>query len=75
MAQKPSPNFFCKSENPQKLYKTLKVVGKPYKNMYVPGFNLQGKYLEAYGFEKRAITEVIVSENKILISKIIEEKE
>ncbi|MEZ5196404.1 MAG: hypothetical protein R2764_08390 [Bacteroidales bacterium] len=74
MAEKPSPNIFRESENSQKLYKILKVVGKPYKNMYVPGFNLQGKYLEAYGFEKGTITEVIVSENKILISKIIEEK-
>jgi len=72
MPEKTGSDFFSESENQQDLYKTLKVVGKPYKNEYVPGLNIQGKYLEAYGFMKGDMTEVIVSENKILILKIIE---
>jgi len=75
MAEKTSPDICSESQNSQNLYKVLKVVSKPYKNIYVPGFNLQGKYLEAYGFDKGSFAEVIVSKNKILISKIIDEKQ
>jgi antitoxin component of MazEF toxin-antitoxin module len=50
----------------------LKVVKKPYRNEYVPGFNIQGKYLEAFGFHKGDMVEVLVSENRILIEKIVD---
>ncbi len=59
----------------QTLRKQLKVAKKPYRNEYVPGFNIQGKYLEAFGFNEGDRVNVIVSENRILIEKIIEKKE
>ena len=74
MEKSSSPSFH-KPENQDSLSKQLKVVKKPYRNEYVPGFNIQGKYLEAFGFNKGDIVEVLVSENRILIEKIIEKNE
>ncbi len=54
------------------LQKTLKVVNKPYKDKYVPGINIQGNYLRVYGFDTGDRVEVLVSENQISISKIID---
>lgn len=54
------------------LQKTLKVVNKPYKDRYVPGVNIQGDYLKVYGFNTGDKVEVLVSENQISISKIVE---
>ncbi len=54
------------------LQKTLKVVNKPYKDKYVPGINIQGNYLKVYGFDTGDKVEVLVSENQISISKIVD---
>ena len=62
---------FRDPENQQSLSKQLKVAKKPSKNEFVPGFNIQGEYLEAFGFNKGDMVEVLVSENRILIEKII----
>lgn len=53
------------------LQKKLKVVNKPYKDTYVMGLNIQGKYLEKYGFVLGDFVDVVVSKNKILIKKVI----
>lgn len=53
------------------LKKKLKVVNKPYKDTYVVGLHIQGKYLGKYGFELGDILDVIISENRILIEKVI----
>lgn len=55
------------------LQKKLKVVNKPYKDTYVIGLNIQGKYLGKYGFELGDIVDVAVSENQILIEKVLRE--
>lgn len=56
------------------LQKKLKVVNKPYKDTYVVGLNIQGKYLEKYGFEWGDMVDILISENRILIEKVIEDK-
>lgn len=56
------------------LQKKLKIVNKPYKDTYVVGLNIQGKYLGKYGFELGDIVDLAVSENRILIKKVIEDK-
>jgi len=71
MEKSSSPSFH-KPENQDSLSNQLKVVKKPYRNEYVPGFNIQGKYLETFGFNKGDMVDVLVSENKIQIEKIIE---
>jgi hypothetical protein len=70
--EKSSSASFREPEKQDSLSKQLKVVKKPYRNEYVPGFNIQGKYLEAFGFNKGDMVEVMVSENRILIEKILE---
>ena len=65
---------FCESENSiSNIFKTLKIVNKPYKDTYVPGINIQGKYLEAYGFLLGDEVAVEVSTNRILIERIIKQ--
>ena len=72
--EKSSSASFREPEKQDSLSKQLKVVKKPYRNEYVPGFNIQGKYLEAFGFNKGDMVDVLVSENRILIENIIEKK-
>ena len=48
----------------------LKVVNKPQGKNYVSGLNLQGLYLNNYGFNCGDMVKVELSENKIIISKI-----
>ena len=57
--------------DPPILQKKLKIVNKPYKDTYVIGLNIQGKYLGEFGFELGDMVEVAVSENRILIEKVI----
>lgn len=52
----------------------LKVVNKPYKHTYTNGINIQGEYLKKYGFQLGDEVQVIVRENQINISKIINKK-
>ena len=59
--------FTCK----EKIHKTLKIVHKPYGNTYTIGLNLQGKYLERFGFEFGDMVNVEISKNRILIEKIV----
>ena len=67
-----SASFFDDEKNEDEiLQKTLKVCNKPYKDKYVPGINIQGKYLNAYGFNTGDKVFVQVAENKILIEKIL----
>jgi hypothetical protein len=61
----------AKKQKTEPIYKKLKVVNKHYLKTYVPGFNIQGKYLEKYGFSYGDFVDVIVSENRILIEKVI----
>jgi hypothetical protein len=70
--EKPSSASFREPEKQDSLSKQLKVVKKPYRNEYGPGFNIQGKYLEVFGFNKGDMVSVLGSENRILIEKIIE---
>ena len=60
---------------PQIRRKILSVVNKPYQKTYTPGINIQGEYLRKYGFEKGDKVEVLLEQNRIQISKIIESKE
>jgi len=60
-----------KSE-PEPLQKKLKIVNKPYKNTYCLGLNLQGKYLEKFGFQWHDEVLVTITENRILIEKVID---
>ncbi len=55
----------------EKIERTLKVVHKHYKKGYTIGFNLQGEYLKRFGFEYGDMVRVLVSENRVLIEKII----
>ena len=58
-------------QNENVLVKKLRIVNKPYKNTYTPGFNIQGKYLMDYGFQKGDLVNVEITRNQILIRKII----
>ena len=60
----------AKKQKTEPILKKLKIVNKPYKDTYVAGLNIQGKYLEKYGFVLGDIVDVAVSENRILIEKI-----
>ncbi len=62
----------CAKNEDEILQKTLKVVNKPYKDTYVPGINIQGKYLNVYGFNTGDEVFVQVGENKILIEKVLD---
>lgn len=73
--EKFSSSSFRKPKNKDPLSKQLKVVNKPSGNKRVPGFNLHGKYLESFGFKQGDFVDVLVSENRILIEKIIEQKD
>lgn len=55
----------------QTLQKVLRVVNKSYQKTYTNGINIQGEYLKKFGFEKGDKVEVLVKENQISISKII----
>ena len=70
MALEKDASVFNDEENQDEvLYKTLRVINKPYKKTYVPGINIKGKYLSAYGFNLGDEVKVLVSENQISISK------
>lgn len=60
-----------KKQKTEPIKKKLKVVNKPYKDTYVAGLNIQGKYLEKYGFIRGDIVDIVISENRILIEKAI----
>lgn len=53
----------------------LRVVNKPYKSTYTNGINIQGEYLKKYGFCLGDTVKVIVTDNQINISKIINQDE
>ena len=69
--EKSAPFFDGKKNEDEILQKTLKVVNKPYKDKYVPGINIQGNYLRVYGFNTGDKVFIQVTENKILIEKIL----
>ena len=71
MNKKFSHPFGDEKKSPQTLQKVLRVVNKPYQKTYTNGINIQGEYLKKFGFEKGDKVEVLVSENQIQISKII----
>jgi hypothetical protein len=71
MTEKPSC-LFTESQNPHELTKVLKIIGMGYKSEYIPFIRIVGKYLEAYNFKQGGYVELVVSENKIVISKIID---
>ena len=65
-------SFFDDEKKPsQTLQKVLRVVNKPYQKTYTTGINIQGEYLKKFGFETGDKVEVLVTENQIKISKII----
>lgn len=64
---------FSDTQKPEPLHKKLKIVNKPYQKTYVIGLNLQGKFLEHFGFVLGDMVDVIVSENRILIEKVIDD--
>ena len=73
MAFEKDASVFNDEENQDEiLQKTLKVINKPYKDTYVPGINLKGKYLSVYGFNLGDKVFIQVAENKILIEKILD---
>ena len=63
----------CDNQNSEikPLHKKLKIVNKPYKTTYVAGLNIQGKYLNEFGFQVGDTVTVEVSKNKILIERVI----
>ena len=56
------------------LQKTLIVSRTPYKDKFVPCINIKGNYLSVYGFNTGDKLFVQVTENTILIDKIIDSK-
>lgn len=63
---------FCNTRNSTpNISKRLKVLDKPNGNAYSPGINVQGKYLNTYGFQVGDMVVVEVSANRILIEKIV----
>jgi len=71
--EKNSTSSFSEPKNHESITKTLKVTKTGYRNEYVPKVNIQGKYLEAFGFYKNDQVNIVVTENRILIEKIIRE--
>ncbi|QGY44834.1 hypothetical protein GM418_14505 [Maribellus comscasis] len=71
MKEKINPSFNDEKNSHQTLQKVLRVVNKPYQKTYTNGINIQGEYLKKFGFEKGDKVEVLVTENQIKISKII----
>jgi hypothetical protein len=53
------------------LQKKLKIVFKPYNGSYTLGLNLKGKYFEKYGYKWHDEVRATITENQILIEKII----
>ncbi len=64
--------LFAEPQNPNELTKTLKIIGMGYKSEYIPFIRIVGKYLEAYNFKQGEYVELVISENKIVISRIID---
>jgi len=58
-----------KMKLPKTNTRILKVVKKPQGKNYVNGFNLQGRYLEQYGFFLGDFVNVSFETGKIIISK------
>jgi len=56
------------------LQKKLKFVFKPYNGSYTLGLNLKGKYFEKYGYKWHDEVLVTITENRILIEKVIKEQ-
>ena len=75
MKEKINPSFDDEKNATKVLQKTLKVVNKPYQKTYTTGINIQGEYLKKFGFETGDKVEVLVTENQIKISKIINPSE
>lgn len=71
MKEKINSSFDDEKKSPQTLQKVLRVVNKPYQKTYTTGINIQGEYLKKFGFETGDKVEVLVTENQIKISKII----
>ncbi len=71
MKEKINSLFNDEKESPQSLQKVLRVVHKPYQKTYTNGINIKGEYLKKFGFEMGDKVEVLVTENQIRISKII----
>lgn len=67
-------NFVNLKSDIKTLQKKLKIVNKPYKNTYVTGINLQGKYLTEFGFKYGDMVELTISKNRILIESIVKSK-
>ena len=55
---------------PTSKIKSIKVVNKPYLKTYVPGLNIQGKYLADFGFNCGDSVNLTIENGKILIEKI-----
>jgi len=53
-----------------KTNRVLKVSQRPQGKYYAPGINLQGKYLNEFGFYVDDLLTVNFQQNKIIISKI-----
>lgn len=51
------------------LTKLLKICGLPSQKKYIAGINLKGEYLKDYGFKIGDYVQVVVTENKIVITK------
>lgn len=73
MALSKGDSRFSATQKPEiePLHKKLRIVNKPYQKTYTVGLNIQGKYLQEFGFILGDIVDVIVSENRILIEKVI----
>lgn len=63
--------IYKRKEKPQpKTKRVLKVSQRPQGKKYAPGINLQGKYLNEFGFFIDDLLVVNFQQNKIIISKI-----
>jgi hypothetical protein len=68
---KKTPTAFSDAKNSETLNKVLKVINAPSGKKYTNGLNIKGEWMKRFNFNLHDIVHVTISENQILIEKII----
>lgn len=69
---KKTPVALSDTENSDTLNKVLKVINAPSGKKYTNGLNIKGEWMKRFGFELGDMVCVVITKNKIKVSKIIE---
>ncbi|NOQ26941.1 MAG: type I addiction module toxin, SymE family [Bacteroidales bacterium] len=70
---KNTPVAFPDAKNSENLNKVLKIINAPSGKKYTNGLNIKGEWMNKFGFELGDMVNVEVSQNRILVEKIVGE--